>query len=796
MSSDNAAMSVAEAEKSSDSRTTASVPTTRDGPPGISIAESARRPSLRRARTWKAKLKKKDDREEYDWWFASTAIPLLAATLGPLANVLSIAALVTYWRMDLIVDGKRVSQSQGQEFEDPRWCFWINAASLICGFVGNIFLLMNFTQRIRYIIALPVTIILWYFATSFLTGILASMEIYVPPNRPDQTYTEGYWYGVMAAIMYCICSMLLMVNMVGYWRGHYPQKLILTESQRMLIVQTMLFFVWLAGGGAVFARLESLYGEQKWSFVQGLYFCDVTILTVGFGDLYPTCDAARGLVFPFSVGGIIMLGLVISSIYRFGSEMGKDEVIKKHMNKIRIRTVDRSVSSSFELRRRQAERKSSQRPQISAPFDPVDRSAATRIPTQKSQRSLNTMVNLNVIKSLPSIPVPQAVRPRKPKILLLREEKDRFDTMRKIQKRTANFRRWTALTLSILAFGILWLMGAVVFWQAEQETQGMTYFQALYFCYVSLLTIGYGDLAPKSNAGRPFFVVWSLVAVPTMTTLISDMSDTVISGFKHSSDRLAEFTVLPKYGIWREFLERHPWLLAWLQERAAHRRVKRGVMPVGPGESMGDDNNGDDVNDGGAGDRESDAGSATFAATSSDASSSPRGRGRHRAGTTSSTTPNLADLASSSPATQSNASLSRRLAHAIRRVANDLKSERETKYAYEDWVEFTRLIRFGATAASENAAQRAAEEDAADSLVDWDWIGEDSPMVSGKMEAEFVLDKLCASLERFLRALAEREGGEFGAEAEGRPGVESAGGGSGSKKEEAVAGDGIVVGDG
>lgn len=51
----------------------------------------------------------------------------------------------------------------------------------------------------------------------------------------------------------------------------------------------------------------------------------------------------------------------------------------------------------------------------------------------------------------------------------------------------------------------------------------MTYFQALYLCYVSLLTIGYGDLAPQSNAGRPFFVVWSLVAVPTMTILVADM---------------------------------------------------------------------------------------------------------------------------------------------------------------------------------------------------------------------------------------------------------------------------------
>ena len=32
-----------------------------------------------------------DDDEPQSWWFCSTAIPLLAATTGPLANVMSIA---------------------------------------------------------------------------------------------------------------------------------------------------------------------------------------------------------------------------------------------------------------------------------------------------------------------------------------------------------------------------------------------------------------------------------------------------------------------------------------------------------------------------------------------------------------------------------------------------------------------------------------------------------------------------------------------------------------------------------
>ena len=44
-------------------------------------------------------------------------------------------------------------------------CVSLNALSLVCGLGGNIFLLFNFTRRVRYIIALPMTIILWYFAT-------------------------------------------------------------------------------------------------------------------------------------------------------------------------------------------------------------------------------------------------------------------------------------------------------------------------------------------------------------------------------------------------------------------------------------------------------------------------------------------------------------------------------------------------------------------------------------------------------------------------------------------------------
>lgn len=85
---------------------------------GHSDASSNKKES-RKKRWWS--IWKKWEGEESDWWFASTGIPLMAATLGPLANVSSIAALVTPWRQSNIVDGQQLSDFDGVPFDDPRW---------------------------------------------------------------------------------------------------------------------------------------------------------------------------------------------------------------------------------------------------------------------------------------------------------------------------------------------------------------------------------------------------------------------------------------------------------------------------------------------------------------------------------------------------------------------------------------------------------------------------------------------------------------------------------------------------
>jgi potassium channel subfamily K len=156
-----------------------------------------------------------------------------------------------------------------------------------------------------------------------------------------------------------------------------------------------------------------------------------------------------------------MLGLVISSIYKFMKQLGEENIIQKHVERMRARTIERTVTSSFDLRRRESEhhlsRRSLRNKKISGPME--GRSYQTPMGGQ-----LHRVSSMNALRPF--------ARHRKPRLILMREEKDRFEAMRKIQRSTGKFKKWYALTVSVIAFGILWCAGAVVFWRCERGPQG------------------------------------------------------------------------------------------------------------------------------------------------------------------------------------------------------------------------------------------------------------------------------------------------------------------------------------
>lgn len=87
-----------------------------------------------------------------------------------------------------------------------------------------------------------------------------------------------------------------------------------------------------------------------------------------------------------------MLGLMISSITKFASELGTDKVLQRHVERSRSRTIGRTVTTSLELRERERYA-AGDRPTISGPIDPVDRSLTLRIVDNKEDAKVGCSVN-------------------------------------------------------------------------------------------------------------------------------------------------------------------------------------------------------------------------------------------------------------------------------------------------------------------------------------------------------------------------------------------------------------------
>jgi potassium channel subfamily K len=131
-----------------------------------------------------------------------------------------------------------------------------------------------------------------------------------------------------------------------------------------------------------------------------------------------------------------------------------------------------------------------------------------------------------------------------PSLSQAQRRREEFTAMRRVQAAGERERRWFGLMTSGAFALLLWFVGAAIFQQTEY-TQQWSYLESLYFSYTSLLTIGYGDFHPQSNSGKAFFVIWSQLAVPSLTILISNMGDTIVKTFSEITVSVAAVTVLP-----------------------------------------------------------------------------------------------------------------------------------------------------------------------------------------------------------------------------------------------------------
>ena len=128
----------------------------------------------------------------------------------------------------------------------------------------------------------------------------------------------------------------MMFTIYGALKGHYSKEFKLTIPQRTLMLQTICLLAYLLLGALVYSKIEG------WKFLDAVYWADFTLLTIGIGDDYtPQTHLGRSLLFPFAIGGIVYLGLVIGSIRSLVLDRTKKKLGARMTEKVRRRVIKR-----------------------------------------------------------------------------------------------------------------------------------------------------------------------------------------------------------------------------------------------------------------------------------------------------------------------------------------------------------------------------------------------------------------------------------------------------------------------
>lgn len=89
------------------------------------------------------------------------------------------------------------------------------------------------------------------------------------------------------------------------------------------------------------------------------------------------------------------------------------------------------------------------------------------------------------------------------------------------------FRATAVLTLTLLLSGTLFY----------RSVEGWGWIDAAYFSVATLSTVGYGDLAPVTNAGKIFTICYILVGLGVFVTFVTSLAQALLSGGRREDDQ-------------------------------------------------------------------------------------------------------------------------------------------------------------------------------------------------------------------------------------------------------------------
>ncbi|ORY86571.1 voltage-gated potassium channel [Neocallimastix californiae] len=375
-------------------------------------------------------------------------------------------------------------------------------------------------------------------------------------------------YFTLSSIILSFLSVVLLSkdankrNRIFRQSGQKPKNR-LSYMQRQLIVLEIVAIFYLIIGGLIYSKLEG------WTFNDAVYFSIITLMTCGTGDYSPTTLIGRIILIIYAIPGILITAYTVYSIYSVISEIIYAKVYKdftrfinisndiffqsllKHdqtkvnsndnlndnQNLLNLSSGNENINrkeniiSSTSDNNKSSEIKNNPR---YITFDTITDSSLCEEPSSFSDKEdynnntsfLNSNGYLNEIGTNTNLNRPKTfmitrrntfdINQKNVQGMQLYSHSDEaleIDTEKVLkQTRDLNFRQ-LKLSLGVLIFIII-LFSSIYSW-----IEHWTFFNAVYFCFVNLCTIGYGDIVPKTIYGKSIYIFFIYLAVPSTTWL-------------------------------------------------------------------------------------------------------------------------------------------------------------------------------------------------------------------------------------------------------------------------------------
>ncbi|KZO90531.1 voltage-gated potassium channel, partial [Calocera viscosa TUFC12733] len=470
--------------------------------------------------------------------------PILSGIIVPFAILLEIPGLTEHWYI-------RTENNVTVDYQPNPLILDIGLGiSMAAGVIANLALVARFLERRVFVSSI---IAISALAVHDIINVVTVTVFGVIHRFNDGfTYGEAYWITVCSTIASTFVNITLIYDMVKT-KDFSHSGSGLTAKQRSLVIVVMLLICYIALGALINSFANNL------SFQDALYFTIVTIETIGYGDIVPTTVFGQIFICFYVAFGILNLALAVGTT--------RETIIEAFENAYRIRRakIHKRRKEHREARKRQQEEENRLRELGLLPkyitvrtgrggafqklVHVMPEEAIVQSPigeTPLSPNGFGPMPGSTVSALFPNSAVQFGMTPTTASTLVAphsgndlrddmmhmghttsQEEESYLDFQKRMDKEEER-EFYTKLGVAWSLFFVFWMAGAAIF----SKTEGWSFTIAMYFCFITFTTVGYGDYSPKSPAGRAIFCVWALAGVAAMTILIAVISEAYSSRYK------------------------------------------------------------------------------------------------------------------------------------------------------------------------------------------------------------------------------------------------------------------------